>query len=36
MLYLSRTPILTLTLATALSLGLGACNTANPLPRRRG
>jgi sugar lactone lactonase YvrE len=26
MLYLSRTPILTLTLATALSLGLGACN----------
>ncbi|MEP7227678.1 MAG: hypothetical protein ABI785_09990 [Gemmatimonadales bacterium] len=27
MLYLSRTPILTLTLATALSLGLGACKS---------
>ncbi|MFL5404018.1 MAG: hypothetical protein ACJ8BF_14530, partial [Gemmatimonadales bacterium] len=26
MLYLSRTPTLTLTLATILSLGLGACN----------
>ena len=33
MLYLTRTPILTLTLATALSLGLGACNRGDSAAR---